>query len=65
MLLRNKTKADITLPSRHVIKAGGSIEAAPSVMEYADNRIHLQRQLGNGSLVLETPKKPEKVKDAD
>lgn len=62
MLLRNKTKTDITLPSRHVIKAGGSIDAHDGVILYFDNQIELKMRLQAGDLVLEEPKK-SKPKD--
>ena len=68
MLLRNKTKTEITLPSRHVIGAGGSIEATDGVMLYPDNRLDLEMRLKSGELALEEPKAAKaksKVSDGD
>lgn len=65
MLLRNKTKADITLPSRHVIKAGGSIPADDGVILYFDNQIELKMRMNAGELVLEEPKKKPAKDEAD
>lgn len=68
MKLHNTTGDDIELASRHVIKAGGSIEATPDVVWYPDNRVAISMGLKNGSLKLQKPqpvKKFTKVKDDD
>lgn len=68
MELHNTTKTDIELASRHVIKAGGCIEATPDVVWYPDNRVAISMGLASGSLKLQKPqpaKKPAKVKDGD
>jgi hypothetical protein len=56
MELFNTTNVDLELASLHVIKAGGSIEATPDVMEYPDNRVTIAMGLNNGSLKLEGAK---------
>ncbi len=65
MQLYNTTGTDIELASKHVIKAGGFIEASDGVMNYPDNHIALGMALANGALVLQKPqpKKTVKLKD--
>jgi hypothetical protein len=61
MQLHNTTGTDIELASKHVIKAGGFIEASDGVMNYPDNRTALAMALNSGALVLQKPE-PKKAK---
>jgi hypothetical protein len=62
MQLHNTTGTDIELASKHVIKAGGFIEATDGVMNYADNRTALRMATASGALVLRKPEPKATVK---
>ena len=65
MQLHNTTSTDIELASKHVIKAGGFIEASDGVMNYPDNRTALAMALNSGALVLQKPEPKKMVKPKD
>jgi hypothetical protein len=65
MQLHNTTGTDIELASKHVIKAGGFIEASDGVMNYPDNRIALGMALASGALALQKPEPKATVKPKD
>ena len=61
--LRNTTGQAISLPSLHVIPAGGELEVDEQVMTYPDNRAPLGTMLKTGDLELlrDVPKAPAKA----
>ena len=65
MQLHNTTGTDIELASKHVIKAGGFIEASDGVMNYTDNRTALRMAIASGALVLRKPEPKATVKPKD